>query len=98
MEYVLKYYSRSEADSLKLRAAEYLIVNMPGHQCLHGPEVDSYYREIYPILHGEERDPQQLMAKLNHIAVQYPIVDSVVRYDIEVVTADYLIHNIEQAF
>ena len=98
LEHVLKYYSRFETDSLKLRAAEYLIANMPGHRCLHGTEVDSYYREIYPILHGEERDPQQLMAKLNQIAMQYPIVDSVVRYDIEVVTADYLIHNIEQAF
>lgn len=98
LERVLQYYSRSEADSLKLRAAEYLIANMPGHRCLHGPKVDSYYREIYSILQGEERDPQQLMAKLNQIAAHYPIIDSVVRYDIEVITADFLIHNIEQAF
>ena len=46
LEYVLKYYSRSEPDSLKLRAAEYLIANMSGHRCLHGTEVDSYYRKI----------------------------------------------------
>ena len=29
LEYVLKYYPCSETDSLKLRAAEYLIANMP---------------------------------------------------------------------
>jgi len=30
LEKVLKHYSHNPADSLKLRAAEFLIVNMPG--------------------------------------------------------------------
>ena len=30
LEKVLKYYEKPPADSLKLRAAEFLIVNMPG--------------------------------------------------------------------
>ena len=30
LEKVLKYYGKDPSDSLKLRAAEYLIVNMPG--------------------------------------------------------------------
>lgn len=98
LEQVLQYYSQSETDSLKLRAAEYLIANMPGHRCLHGPEVNAYFQEIYPILHGSERDPQQIMSRLNRAAAHYPPADSMVRFDIEVITADYLIRNIEQAF
>lgn len=98
LEQVMHYYSQSDADSLKLRAAQYLIANMPGHRCLHGPAADSYYREIYPILYGSERDPQQIMARLNQVAARYPSADSMIRYDIEVITADYLIRNIEQAF
>ena len=32
LECVLDHYAACEADSLKLRAAEFLIANMPGHQ------------------------------------------------------------------
>jgi hypothetical protein len=33
---VLKHYSREPSDSLKLRAAEFLIVNMPGKYSRNG--------------------------------------------------------------
>ncbi|MGV8093923.1 MAG: hypothetical protein AB2L24_18840 [Mangrovibacterium sp.] len=31
LEQVLEHYSKTPADSLKLRAAQFLIANMPGH-------------------------------------------------------------------
>ena len=44
---VLKHYSSDEKDSLKLKAAEFLIVNMPGHVSYKNPAyVESYYDEI----------------------------------------------------
>lgn len=34
LEKVIQYYSQNEADSLKLKAARFLIMNMPGHYSL----------------------------------------------------------------
>lgn len=36
LEKVLEHYKENEADSLKLRAAKFLIMNMPGHQSYIG--------------------------------------------------------------
>lgn len=44
LEKVLKHYSACD-DSLKLKAAEFLIENMPGHYTLRGKTID-HYREI----------------------------------------------------
>ena len=56
LERVLDHYAACEADSLKLRAAEFLIANMPGHQCIYGREVDSFFCEIDSLLDCEVSD------------------------------------------
>lgn len=45
LEKVLEHYKENEADSLKLRAAKFLIMNMPGHQSYIGKDIEEYYVE-----------------------------------------------------
>ena len=47
LEKVLDHYAQSPADSLKLRAAHFLIENMPGHYTLGGPLMEQKRKEIY---------------------------------------------------
>lgn len=98
LERVLDYYAACEADSLKLRAAEFLIANMPGHQCIYGPEVDSFFCEIDSLLDCEVSDSYPIVVGLNEIADRHAPLESVICNDIEVITADYLIHHIDRAF
>lgn len=46
LEKVLDHYSRTPADSLKLRAAKFLIANMPGHYTLEGDLINEYRAKI----------------------------------------------------
>ncbi len=98
LERVLEHYAQRESDSLKLRAAEFLIANMPGHRCIYGPEVDSFFCEIDSLLDCEVSDSYPIVTGLNEVAERYPPQDAVVRNDIEVITADYLIRHIDRAF
>lgn len=41
LEEVLRHYSKDDKDSLKLKAAIFLIENMPGHYTLRGDKIDS---------------------------------------------------------
>lgn len=95
LEKVLDYYSD---DSLRYEAAVFLIENMPGHKCLAGEAVNDYYAEIQCVLRDKSLDCTGKMDSLNRIADMFPKMDDVVRNDIEVITADYLIHNIDDAF
>ena len=44
---VLEHYSRETSDSLKYKAALYLIDNMDGHCSPEGAAMDSYIRRIH---------------------------------------------------
>ncbi len=46
---VIDRYSENPADSLRLRAAEFLIRNMPGHSYYKGELLENYL-EYYPLL------------------------------------------------
>ncbi|MDR1169591.1 MAG: hypothetical protein LBK97_02000, partial [Prevotellaceae bacterium] len=51
LEQVLKHYGRDPADSLKLRAAEFLITHMPEHYSYRYPEpAERYYDEADSVL------------------------------------------------
>ena len=45
LEKVLNHYEENEADSLKLKAAKFLIINMLGHQSYVGNSIEGYYAE-----------------------------------------------------
>lgn len=96
LEKVLIYYN-NPADSLKLKAAEFLIENMPWHYSYGGKFMEEYRQKIdsmHPDLPIEMRmalytSPKVLSENQHSIKI--------VR-DIEVVTADFLIHNIDISF
>lgn len=90
LERVIKHYSEIPDDSLKLKAAEFLILDMPGK-----------YSEYYEA-------PWEDVATVNlrwssssdksKVLDAYELVNPVRRDDLEHITAEYLITNIDLAF
>lgn len=97
LEKVLNHYSRHEADSLKLKAARFLIRNMPGHVSYTGKNIERYYAEAAPILASDksQKEKENLM---NELVKKYPTASLQEIQDVKIITADYLIANIESAF
>jgi hypothetical protein len=90
LEKTLKHYSGNPADSLKLRAAEFLIVNMPGKYSL---EYDAPFETVVAayIRWDEHENPKEV----NRI---FGFDKQTVKEDVKYITADYLINNIDLAF
>lgn len=95
LERVISHYSRREADSLKLKAAYFLIENMPGHYTLRGEIIDKCREKI-------ENDTlnSYFQKKLINIVLSHFIHDesSYKVEDIQNIKADYLIHHIDLSF
>jgi hypothetical protein len=89
LEKVLINY-RHPADSLKLRAAEFLILNMPGK---YSEYYDAPWEDIATVSHllTYASDKEKL---LNDYHIGKPVVQD----DLHYITAKYLINNIELAF
>jgi hypothetical protein len=90
LEKVLKHYSREPADSLKWRAAEFLIVNMPGK---YSEYYDAPWNDVATVClrWTSSSDRQKVLDT-------YRTGEPVRREDINCITAEYLINNIELAF
>lgn len=95
LERVLEHYGHDEADNLKLRAAEFLIRHMPLHKS-YDEGIGRYYDAVDSLIpHVRTKESfKEGMAEL------YDRHKAGLRLtnDIQTVTADYLIRNIEQAF
>jgi hypothetical protein len=89
LEKVLTYYHRP-ADSLKLRAAEFLITNMPGK---YSEYYDAPWEDIATVSHLLTYFPDR-----KNLPDNYHLGTPVVREDLHYITAEYLINNIEMAF
>jgi hypothetical protein len=90
LEKVLKHYSRNPADSLKLRAAEFLIANMPGK---YSVEYDMPFENLMALCMRTDKIRNQYSANVTH-----GLIEPVVKEDVKYITGDYLINNIELAF
>lgn len=94
---VLRHYSQRPADSLKYKAACFLIENMPGHGWYEGEELNQYQRwldSVYP-------DKESIFKSLLYEAFfqQPQATDSLVRYeDIEHLDSNFLITHIDSTF
>ena len=90
LEQVLEHYSLKAEDSLKLRAAEFLIRNMPG-KCTE--TYDAPWEDVAAALYRWENatDKDELLRT-------YGLGEMKVREDVHHITAEYLISNIELAF
>jgi hypothetical protein len=90
LEKVLKYYGKTPADSLKLRAAEFLIVNMPGK---YSEYYDAPWNDVATVhLRWTSSSDKQMVLDT------YRLGKPVIKEDVKHITADYLINNIELAF
>ncbi|MDR0558987.1 MAG: discoidin domain-containing protein [Prevotellaceae bacterium] len=90
LETVLLRYKENPADSLKFRAAEFLIVNMPDK---YSEYFDAPWNDVAAAL------MRVTSSKNEHgIAEAYRLENTVIEEDIKCITAEYLINNIELAF
>lgn len=97
LEQVLAHYAD---DSLKLRAAHYLITNMPGHYSYADTDsVMSYSHQVAEICRRMcGAWPEQIRDSINACAGRCGIHQVGKAFDSRVVTADFLIHDIDAAF
>ncbi len=97
LEKVLARYSQDPADEMKLRAAEFLIENMPWYYSYGGEYYEDYIRKVDSM----HRD---LPIELRMIAYTLPETNPLTRSrltiepDVENITAEFLIDNIEHSF
>jgi hypothetical protein len=90
LEKVLNCYSHNPADSLKLRAAEFLIANMPGK---YSKYYDAPWNDVATVhLRWTSSSNKQ------RVLDAYGLGEPVIREDVKHITANYLINNIELAF
>lgn len=96
LEKVLSFYSTEESDSLKLRAAIFLITNMPGHHFYDGELVRKFHdsarinRNIsfFTKKTGDILLGQSALVKRTSLCIE----------DIKIITSGYLIQHIEASF
>jgi hypothetical protein len=97
LEKVLKHYS-SPGDSLKYKAAAFLIRNMPYYYSYKSPQLERYQKELYATAIEHDCTGQEAFQMLSRKYGSLDYKEFQVVYDAHVITADYLIRNIEQAF
>lgn len=90
---VIKYYSKSSSDSLKLKAACFLIDNMDGHVSPEGEAMNVYVNRLS--LLGKARGIRELSQEWNN-AVRYGEVTLIP--DSSIISSEMLIDNIEESF
>jgi len=100
LEKVLEHYGKDPADSLKLEAAKFLISNMDSYFFITSPELDAYYRKLDSIFSLNKswenltEEQEILLAKIQQGGLPpYQLIP-----DIQYVSAEFLIDNIDRAF
>ncbi len=99
LEKVLARYSSPE-DSLKYRAAVFLIENMPGHGYYEGEHLDRF-KEYYPLLRSmrlKKQSPEMAVDSIRRIYGKFDISLLKYREDLHTIDSAYLCRNIEWAF
>ena len=99
LEAVLNHYRTVDTNPQKLRAAEFLIENMPAHYSYAGNEIYQYYDYAARILANKELTPEQqrdsLLAATND---RYAGLPNHTVPDAQIITADFLIDNIDKSY
>lgn len=93
LERVLVFY---EKDSIRLEATKFLIKNMPGHYSYKADEIDMYYDAVDSVLRVK-CSTEAMLDTMEKVSLRYNRRYSTIS-DVEVVTAKYIIENIEEAF
>lgn len=97
LDQVLRHYSRHPADSLKYKAACFLIENMPGHGWYEGEELDRYKRWIDSTY--QDRNSIFKFVLYEAFFQQPDATDDLTRYeDIHCLDSNFLITYIDSVF
>ncbi len=97
---VISHYRKNPKDSLKLRAAYFLIANMPGHSYVKTKLVDTSGNVVdfnildYPDYNAMRNARDSLKKKIG----EFDWKRDTIIYDLYAITSDYLIKNIDLAF
>lgn len=99
LEKVLEYYSKDPGDSLKFKAACFLVENMP-YQSFVRTSIEDQYKKLDSI-YFHSKNQHKLSEE--HIAIikQIEEMENVrleTIFDLQYLSATYLIHNIDNAF
>lgn len=99
LESVLFHYSETDFNPDKLKAAEFLIENMPAHYSYAGQEIYQYYEYAAHILGDTTLTPEQQRDSLLAVTdSKYRDLPNHTVPDAQVIKADYLIDNIDKAY
>lgn len=94
LEKVLAHYSRHNKDSLHLKAAIFLIENMPGHYTLDSPFLENY-RANMDSIHPEMSNVVKSVVYTIPIRQQVQVGHYEETSDLTTITSDYLIEHID---
>ena len=99
LEKALTHYRQHTEDSLKYKAAVFLIENMPGHYSYRGEAVNQYYSEINKLFKADSSSSATI-SRINNLNAELASkkTDKSIVYDIQSMKADYLISYIDAAF
>lgn len=96
LETVLNHYSN---DPEKLAAARFLIENMPAHYSYRNHDaITRYYGLAESVLASGMTKEEQRDSLLNFCDREMPNLDKHSISDVKIITSEFLIHNIDQAF
>lgn len=96
LEKVLRYYLKNPADSLKYKAACFLIENMPFYYYSDGEQLENYKSYYVALKKSKGRTPQQVADSIKKVFG--PMKEPDKKRDIMEVDSAYLCHNIDWAF
>lgn len=95
LEKVIHHYKAHPQDSLKLKAAVFLIENMPGHKSYEEETINNYFREAYEIIR-RNTTPMEKRDQLTELSAAYGEIPEI--EDAQIIKSGFLIENIEAAF
>ena len=99
LETVLNHYRTVDNNPQKLKAAEFLIKNMPAHYSYAGNEIYEYYEYAASILANKSLTPEQQRDSLLAITdLKYRDLPNRIVPDAQIIKADYLIKNIDASY
>lgn len=94
---VIRHYSHHAADSLKLKAAIFLIENMDVHYSYQSDQWEKFQVELDTLFHKEQNN-DKLKPAFDSLLAKYDLADIQYISDLHAVTAKFLIKNIDEAF
>lgn len=98
LEYVLGHYSKYQEDSLKLRAAHFLMENMLHHYAYDSEKLMHYRNELLYTQKKYNVIEDEAIKILKNKYGELNVTKTDIVYDLKVITAGYLIKNIDDSF